>query len=209
MSYILAKDEDITDGSKRANSVERTLITSKSTRASAECKLNKLSESNLKSETIEETIYCICRKGERPNMIGCDHCDEWYHKECLKLSNKEFQQLTKKDWSCPSCEKDKGIYSNYWWPEVNNVHSLLTMKSNIFYIITGNPRTHKVLSSKLEAAENNEQTDSVTSNFIVSSHPEDYPADNSVKAVRKVKPSAEEDSSITQLKTKVVANANK
>ena len=108
---ILANDEDFTDGSRQGNPAETSLITSKNSRASTTSKLKKLkSESNPQSENVEETVYCICRQGERPNMIGCDYCDEWYHKECLKLSNKEFLRLTKKDWSCPSCESNKGIY---------------------------------------------------------------------------------------------------
>ena len=79
----------------------------------------------------------------------------------------------------------------------------------IFYIITGNPPTHQVLSTKLEVAENIEQTEPVASNFIASSYLESYPADKSMEAVRKVKPSTEKDSGINQQKSMVVANTNR
>ena len=41
---------------------------------------------------------------ERPNMIGCDFCDEWYHYNCLNLTKAEAKELTKKEWTCPNCE---------------------------------------------------------------------------------------------------------
>ena len=56
----------------------------------------------------KQTVYCICREEERPGMIGCDHCDEWYHTQCLSLSKDEVQRLSKENWSCPNCEFQKG-----------------------------------------------------------------------------------------------------
>lgn len=53
--------------------------------------------SDMKKET------CICRKPESPRMIGCDHCEEWYHFECLNLTKKKAKKLARKDWSCPNC----------------------------------------------------------------------------------------------------------
>ena len=49
-------------------------------------------------------IYCLCREPERPSMIGCDYCDEWYHISCLNLSKDEVKELTKCKWTCPKCE---------------------------------------------------------------------------------------------------------
>ena len=48
--------------------------------------------------------YCLCREPERPGMIGCDFCEEWYHIACLNLTKDDAMQLTKRKWKCPKCE---------------------------------------------------------------------------------------------------------
>lgn len=48
--------------------------------------------------------YCLCREPERPGMIGCDYCEEWYHISCLNLKKEEVNELTKCKWMCPKCE---------------------------------------------------------------------------------------------------------
>merc|ERR1719273_1338195 len=40
-------------------------------------------------------------------MIGCDHCDEWYHTQCLSLTKDEVKRLSNENWSCPNCEFKK------------------------------------------------------------------------------------------------------
>ena len=59
---------------------------------------------NDQEEDNSPVIYCLCRKPERPNMIGCDHCDEWFHPDCLKLTKADVKELTDCDWTCPKCE---------------------------------------------------------------------------------------------------------
>lgn len=51
-----------------------------------------------------QTKYCLCREPERPGMIGCDYCDEWYHTSCLNLTKDDAKKLTKRKWKCPKCE---------------------------------------------------------------------------------------------------------
>lgn len=55
----------------------------------------------------DRPVYCICREEERPGMIGCDYCDEWYHTQCLSLSKEEVKRLANENWSCPNCEFKK------------------------------------------------------------------------------------------------------
>ena len=58
-----------------------------------------------KSEKEDNAIkYCLCREPERPGMIGCDFCEEWYHSSCLNLKKEDVKQLTKCKWKCPKCE---------------------------------------------------------------------------------------------------------
>ena len=38
-------------------------------------------------------------------MIGCDFCPEWFHPDCLLLSEEEVNRLMEtKEWKCPVCE---------------------------------------------------------------------------------------------------------
>ena len=60
-----------------------------------------------KEDLAAPPVYCICREEERPGMIGCDYCDEWYHTQCLSLSKEEVQRLANENWSCPNCEFKK------------------------------------------------------------------------------------------------------
>ena len=62
----------------------------------------------LAKETIDQKpVYCICREEERPGMIGCDYCDEWYHTQCLSLTKDEAKRLSNENWSCVKCELKK------------------------------------------------------------------------------------------------------
>ena len=55
----------------------------------------------------KDVLYCICREPEKPGMIGCDYCEEWFHASCLNLSKKDVEQITKVKWMCPNCELKK------------------------------------------------------------------------------------------------------
>ena len=61
-------------------------------------------------ESSNAPVYCICRKEEKPGMLGCDHCDEWFHRECLDLSKNDAKRLTNEIWRCPNCEVKKGSF---------------------------------------------------------------------------------------------------
>ena len=55
-----------------------------------------------------EDVYCLCQTPERPGMIGCDFCDEWFHPDCLKFSKIKVMEVTKSQWACPNCELAAG-----------------------------------------------------------------------------------------------------
>lgn len=44
-------------------------------------------------------------------MIMCDHCEDWFHGNCVGISWQKGRKLEKlkKEWICPNCEK-KGLY---------------------------------------------------------------------------------------------------
>ena len=58
--------------------------------------------------SLEEDVYCLCQTPERPGMIGCDFCDEWFHPDCLNLSKNDVKKFIKCQWACPNCEPDDG-----------------------------------------------------------------------------------------------------
>ena len=68
----------------------------------------KVKKRPAKENTSRMPVYCICREEERPGMIGCDYCDEWYHTQCLSLNKDEVKRLANENWSCPNCEFKRG-----------------------------------------------------------------------------------------------------
>ena len=58
-----------------------------------------------------EILYCLCQEPERPGMIGCDYCDEWFHPDCLHFSKNKVKEISKIQWKCPKCESNEGIKS--------------------------------------------------------------------------------------------------
>ena len=64
----------------------------------------KKRNANAKNNDENTVKYCLCREPERPGMIGCDFCEEWYHSSCLNLKKEDVKQLTKCKWKCPKCE---------------------------------------------------------------------------------------------------------
>jgi len=53
----------------------------------------------------EEEIYCICRSSDVSRfMIGCDHCEEWYHGDCIQVTARDSKYIKK--FYCKEC-RDK------------------------------------------------------------------------------------------------------
>ncbi|CAO3607859.1 unnamed protein product [Cunninghamella echinulata] len=54
------------------------------------------------------TLYCICRKPyDIPRfMIACDRCDQWFHGECISISEKEGEFVDL--YFCDACSKITG-----------------------------------------------------------------------------------------------------
>lgn len=56
---------------------------------------------------IYEGSYCICRRPDNGRwMIGCDTCDDWFHGNCVNLTEKDSKRFVK--YSCPRCTA-KGV----------------------------------------------------------------------------------------------------
>uniref|UniRef100_A0A8C7RAZ5 CXXC-type zinc finger protein 1 n=1 Tax=Oncorhynchus mykiss TaxID=8022 RepID=A0A8C7RAZ5_ONCMY len=50
-------------------------------------------------------VYCICRKPDiNCFMIGCDNCNEWFHGNCINLTEKMAKAI--RQWYCLRCQDD-------------------------------------------------------------------------------------------------------
>ncbi|XP_053329411.1 CXXC-type zinc finger protein 1 isoform X1 [Spea bombifrons] len=50
-------------------------------------------------------VYCVCRKPDiNCFMIGCDHCNEWFHGHCINITEKMAKAI--REWYCMQC-RDK------------------------------------------------------------------------------------------------------
>ena len=56
-------------------------------------------------EGLERKLYCYCRQPTSKDLIGCDHCPEWYHPDCLQLSPASVRTILQlPSWRCPECQ---------------------------------------------------------------------------------------------------------
>ncbi|KAL7398340.1 hypothetical protein ABVT39_008131 [Epinephelus coioides] len=64
-------------------------------------------------ETPKCPVYCVCRKPDiNCFMIGCDSCTEWFHGDCIGVSEKAAKAI--RVWYCPSCrDKDSSLEIKY------------------------------------------------------------------------------------------------
>uniref|UniRef100_A0A673GW92 CXXC-type zinc finger protein 1 n=1 Tax=Sinocyclocheilus rhinocerous TaxID=307959 RepID=A0A673GW92_9TELE len=47
-------------------------------------------------------VYCVCRKPDiNCFMIGCDNCNDWFHGDCIKISEKIAKTI--RVWYCEKC----------------------------------------------------------------------------------------------------------
>jgi K+/H+ antiporter YhaU regulatory subunit KhtT len=54
-------------------------------------------------------MYCLCRQVYFGHMIGCDTCDEWYHFQCVGLTQAQAEKADK--YVCIRCMLKSSIQS--------------------------------------------------------------------------------------------------
>ncbi|XP_066566218.1 CXXC-type zinc finger protein 1 [Amia ocellicauda] len=71
-------------------------------------------DSSMEGENGENApVYCICRKPDiNCFMIGCDHCNEWFHGNCINVTEKMAKAI--REWYCQKCrDKDNSLEIKY------------------------------------------------------------------------------------------------
>uniref|UniRef100_A0A671KSX9 CXXC-type zinc finger protein 1 n=1 Tax=Sinocyclocheilus anshuiensis TaxID=1608454 RepID=A0A671KSX9_9TELE len=50
-------------------------------------------------------VYCVCRKPDiNCFMIGCDNCNDWFHGDCIQISEKIAKTI--RVWYCEKCKNE-------------------------------------------------------------------------------------------------------
>lgn len=57
--------------------------------------------------------YCICRSSDSSRfMIACDACEEWYHGDCINISEKEAKLI--RQYFCMRCTEEDNSLKTRW-----------------------------------------------------------------------------------------------
>ncbi|XP_050672022.1 CXXC-type zinc finger protein 1-like isoform X2 [Leptidea sinapis] len=60
--------------------------------------------------------YCICRSSDSSRfMIACDACEEWYHGDCINISEKEAKYI--KNYFCERCREEDPTLKTRFRPQ--------------------------------------------------------------------------------------------
>ncbi|XP_063232114.1 CXXC-type zinc finger protein 1-like isoform X2 [Bacillus rossius redtenbacheri] len=60
--------------------------------------------------------YCICRSSDSSRfMIGCDNCEEWYHGDCINITEKKAKYI--KQYFCMRCQEEDPTLETKFKPQ--------------------------------------------------------------------------------------------
>uniref|UniRef100_A0AAX7UPU4 Bromodomain PHD finger transcription factor n=1 Tax=Astatotilapia calliptera TaxID=8154 RepID=A0AAX7UPU4_ASTCA len=103
MSHITSQHHlstTVSSAHKRKREEEREMTTS------AKSKKKKMISTTSTKESKKDTkLYCICKTpyDETKFYIGCDLCTNWYHGECVGITEKEAKKMD--DYICVECKR--------------------------------------------------------------------------------------------------------
>uniref|UniRef100_A0A8B9JZ96 Bromodomain PHD finger transcription factor n=1 Tax=Astyanax mexicanus TaxID=7994 RepID=A0A8B9JZ96_ASTMX len=71
----------------------------------AKSKKKKMISTNSRESKRDPTLYCICKTpyDETKFYIGCDLCTNWYHGDCVGITEKEAKKMD--DYVCVECKR--------------------------------------------------------------------------------------------------------
>ncbi|XP_046395583.1 CXXC-type zinc finger protein 1-like isoform X2 [Ischnura elegans] len=96
----------------------------------------------------EGQAYCICRSSDSSRfMIGCDNCEEWYHGDCIRITEKEAKYI--KQFFCERCrEEDPTLQTKYKPKKKDGVEKTTPVKESDEYYGEGKREKKKKDKSK-------------------------------------------------------------
>ncbi|XP_042864763.1 CXXC-type zinc finger protein 1-like [Penaeus japonicus] len=70
----------------------------------------------------DEQVYCVCRTSDVSRfMIGCDKCEEWYHGDCINVTESEANKIKK--FFCEKCRlKEPSLEIKYKQKKTHHHH---------------------------------------------------------------------------------------
>uniref|UniRef100_A0AAQ4NPJ3 Bromodomain PHD finger transcription factor n=1 Tax=Gasterosteus aculeatus aculeatus TaxID=481459 RepID=A0AAQ4NPJ3_GASAC len=93
-----------------ASSHKRKREEERETATSAKSKKKKMiSTTNAKESKKEIKLYCVCKTpyDETKFYIGCDLCTNWYHGDCVGITEKEAKKMD--DYICVECKRGQQV----------------------------------------------------------------------------------------------------
>lgn len=90
---------------RRQSSGETPAVSSTHHSASSSTKKRKNSSSGSGTGSRRDRVYCICRKKYDPTKfyVGCDVCNEWFHGNCVGITEAMSKDMT--EFICDACSK--------------------------------------------------------------------------------------------------------
>ena len=91
--------------STSAQSVECQPKPKKKRRKSKYTSTSKKTKQTDQAKHITICPSCVNLYKEGDDWLPCDLCDAWYDRQCLNISDSQWDEMEGEDWYCPNCLK--------------------------------------------------------------------------------------------------------
>lgn len=81
-----------------------------------------------------EAAYCLCHEPESGFMIHCDHCQDWYHGSCVKVTRKQVN--SQPSYICPVCDPPHDIIETSNRPSIEDLTDVISEASDFLFVPT-------------------------------------------------------------------------
>ncbi|CAO3645542.1 unnamed protein product [Cunninghamella echinulata] len=78
--------------------------------------------------------YCLCHEPESGFMVNCDHCQDWYHGSCVKVTRKQINALA--FYVCPVCDPPHDIVETSSRPSLEDLIDTIQEANDFLFVPT-------------------------------------------------------------------------